>query len=494
MGKNGLFFYNSTKITMVIKRILGLAFSIAKHGFTLLALLDSVKKTTIKEASLQDDGVKLSYPDLYAQSLAMASHLQTKYKIKTGSNIVIVSTNSVAFVTSLFSVSSIGTNIFLLNPNQKEDYYTFFFANNPINLIIGANPNDYNFSNKQIPFFSYHEKIAPQDPLIRTKSQKWKKSSLVILSSGSKGKPTNEKRKLGVLKYWNPLIDIVEKLALKENKSVLISVPIFHGYGLAALFLSVFMGQKTYLTPKFDSKKTLELLKNNDINSWIAVPLMIQKVFSLPAMQTTALQKIISGGDVLPSSIVEAIHKQGSIQIYNLYGTSETGVCTIATNKDLRRYPQTIGTAIRGVKTKITNQKGSVIPNDAVGELHIKCAWSADTKKDHFEPTGDLVSKNSEGYYFHKGRKDDLIIIGGENIYPIELEQILYRNPKIKWVKAKAMITEIGTFIIHIDLVVDDTVGFCEHEYKDWIATAVPKYMIPKSMRFLKTEPVPKLM
>jgi fatty-acyl-CoA synthase len=477
-----------------IKRIFGLLLSICKHGFNLLVLLDSVKEVSVKEAYVEDDFVKLSYHDLYVQSLAMASHLQTKYKIKPRSKIVIVSANSVSFVKSLFSVSSLGTDIFLLNPNQKKDYYDFFFATNKIDLIIGEKKNGNEFRGSEIPFFCYNEKIDEQDKLIIKSSIKWKSSNLIILSSGSKGKPKNEKRKVSALKYLNPLTDIVEKLHLRENKSVLISAPIFHGYGLAALFLSIFMVQKIRLTDKFDSKKTLELLNKENLNCWIAVPLMIQKVYSFVGIKPNTLKSIISGGDVLPYNIVEVIHRIGTVKVYNMYGTSETGVCTIATDEDLYMYPDTIGKVIVGVKTKIIDANGDLITDDKVGRLCVKCGWSSDNKMKNFEPTGDLVSKNKEGYYFYKGRNDDLMIIGGENIYPLELENTIYKNPKVKWVKAKSVVAESGIFKIHIDLVVDQSVDFCEYEFRDWISKEVPKYMIPKSMDFLNVEPALKLM
>lgn len=476
-----------------IKRILKILTSITKHGFNLLVLLDSAKDIAAEKACIEDDFIKLSYNELYQQTISLAGYLQTKHQIKATNNIVILGDNSVLFVKSLFAVSSLGTNVYLLNPNQKEDYYDFFFTKNKIDLVMGPKQNEQNFENKQIPYFCFEKDVDDIKTSINNRNQKWKSSTIVILSSGSKGKPKNEKRKLSVLQYLNPLIDIIKKLDLKGNKSVLISVPVFHGYGLAALFLSLFMNQKIRLSSTFNPEKTLTILKKEKTNCWIAVPLMIQKVTSLGKIQTTGLQKIISGGDVLPPAIVESIQQLKTIAIYNLYGTSETGVCTIATNDDLKRYPQTIGKAIMGVKTTITDTNQNLTPNDQIGNLSVKCAWAADNKNKTFEPTGDMVSKNSEGYFFYKGRNDDLMIIGGENIYPIEIESSLYKNPKIKWVKARKIYTENGFPIIHIDLVLEEKTQFDEN-LKDWMTKEIPKYMIPKSITILETEPVLKLM
>jgi acyl-coenzyme A synthetase/AMP-(fatty) acid ligase len=221
---------------------------------------------------------------------------------------------------------------------------------------------------------------------------------------------------------------------------------------------------------------------------------MIQKVYDVGNLKANSLKSIISGGDVLPSKIVETIHKTSNIKVYNMYGTSETGVCIIATNEDLKKYPNTIGKSILGVKIKINDTNGRAIHNDDIGQLVVKCKWSSEDKKNDFYQTGDLVSKNKEGYYFYAGRIDDLIIVGGENIYPSELEYMIYKYLGIKWVKAKSVITENGTVGIHLDLLVHNKNTFNKHEFQNWMLHEIPKYMIPSSIAFLDSDLVLKLM
>ena len=471
-----------------VKNVFRLVVSINKHGFNLLSLLDFVKNSSSLEAYLEDDYVKLSYQKLYQESIALAYHLELKHSIKTRSKVVIISNNSVAMIKTLFAVSSLGADIILLNPNQKKDYYKSIFENNTIHLLVGKNRKE--FLDFNIPFFEENETII-SSPLKR--NAKRKNGNIIILSSGTKGKPKNEKRRLSAIKYINPVIDIIQKLNLIENKSVFISVPVFHGYGLAALFLSIFLKKKIRLTRKFDAKETLQILEQENINCWIVVPLMIQKVYAIRDLQTSALKSIISGGDILPAKVVENIHETSNIAMYNMYGTSETGVCIIATNDDLKKYPNTIGKSILGVKMKVKDTKGKSIHNEDIGQLVVKCEWASDDKKDYFYTTGDLVSKNEEGYYFYKGRMDDLIVLGGENIYPNEIESMIYRNSKVKWVKARGS-KENGMVGIHLDLLVEDRISFNEMEFQNWMTQEMPKYMIPKSIKVVDYEPVLKLM
>jgi len=466
--------------------------SVQKHGYTLMALLDSVKDNS-PDAFIKDDTGQLAYNELYEQSVDLAYHLNKKYSIKSKSKVALVSSNSLFFVKSLFAVSGLGADIYLLNPGQKKDYFDGFLAVQKIDLIIGEATVSNNPGFYEIPFFC--------DEIIKMPAGKGlpdilkrKKSNIIILSSGSKGKPKAEKRKVGVISYLNPLIDIMERLRLKQNKSVLISVPVFHGYGLAALFMAVFMGQKIRLAKKFDAKKTLQILKEEKPDCWIAVPLMMQKVYGLEGAASSPLKSIISGGDVLPAGIVANIHKNTQAKVYNMYGTSETGVCTIAAHQDLLKHPDTIGRAITGVSTRIENAGGVVVNTGEVGALLVKCGWSSDSSGDEYVPTGDLVSRNKDGYYFYKGRQDDLMVIGGENVYPIELENVIYKNPDIKWVKVKSIADENQVTKIHADVVVRPQTSFSETAFTSWLAGEVPGYMIPKSFTVLDEEPIIKLM
>jgi fatty-acyl-CoA synthase len=464
--------------------------SVNRHGFTLLALLDSVKG--IKEGTCTDDNEQVPYSELYARSLAMAYYLNERHGIGHGSKVAIVSVNCVPFVTSLFAASGLGADIFLLNPNQKSDHFESFLVSQEIDLIIGEEAIAGEFPN-DVPFFWYHEKIDMTGGRSVRSIVKRKKGNITILSSGSKGIPKSERRKLSVAKYLDPLVDIIEKLHLKENSSVLISVPVFHGYGLAALLLSFFLGQKIRITKKFDTERTLKIMQDEKPDSWIAVPLMIQKVFSANA-GSIPVKSIISGGDVLPSNIIGVIRKKSSAKIYNLYGTSETGVCTIATDDDLRNYPGTIGKTIPGIKTKIVGADGNLIAGEGAGQLLVKCAWSSESRNADHLPTGDLVSKNDQGYYFYKGRQDDMMVIGGENVYPIEVENILYRHPAVKWVKAQSRIDKDQITGIHIDVVLLQEASLSEKELIDWMLGKAPNYMVPRSVAILHEETEGKLM
>ncbi|MGQ2981916.1 class I adenylate-forming enzyme family protein [Flavobacterium sp.] len=465
-------------ITLGPGRILRTAVSVRKYGFTLLALLDAVKHS---DAFVKDDAEKISYAELYVRSLQLAHLLHQKYGISSGSRVAIAGTNSTALVRSLFAVSGLGADIFLLNPNQKAAYFSTLIPANRIDVIMGDTGLADELAGLNISFFDHQQTIEgiAHPPRSITK---FKKGSITILTGGSTGMPRSEKRKVSAIRFIDPLVEIIDKLRLKDADTVFLSVPIFHGYGMAALLLSVFLGKSVRLTKKFDAEKTQQILNEEKPDRWIIVPRMLQKVLGSGDLKLGHLKTVISGGDVLLPNTVEQLRQASNAKVYNLYGTSETGVCTIATDDDICKYPGTIGKMIRGVNAK----------TDDKGQLLIKCAWSSDDRNGSYVATGDIVVQNADGYYFYKGRIDDMMVIGGENVYPAELEDILLRHTSIQWAKAMGILTD-GIARIHIDIVLADGSYLDKDEFMQWLSGQVPGYMMPKSITVLSIEPASKL-
>lgn len=465
--------------TLGVRRILRNAASVRKHGFTLLALLNSARHS---DAFIKDDVEKLSYAEIYDRSLQLAEFLHEKYGIMSGSRVAVAGVNSMALVKTLFAVSGLGADIFLLNPNQKKAYFSKFFHAKKIDIVIGDAAVAEELGGIDVLFFDHHQVIGtiahPSKSITKRKT-----GNITILSGGSTGMPKTEKRKVSAMRFINPLIEIIDKLRLREADTVLLSVPIFHGYGLAALLLSVFLGKSIRLTKKFDAEKTQHILNHEKPDCWIIVPRMLQKMLHDGNPKLNHLTTVISGGDVLLSNTVEQLRKVSTAKVYNLYGTSETGLCSIATNEGLIKYPGTIGKMIRGIDAKTDNE----------GQLHIKCPWSSDNRNGGYTATGDIVARNAEGYYFYKGRVDDMMVVGGENVYPAELEDILLRHPSIQWAKASGIVTDDVTRI-HLDLVFAEGIGYNEAEFMQWLSGRVPGYMMPKSVAILANEPATKLM
>ena len=192
------------------------------------------------------------------------------------------------------------------------------------------------------------------------------------------------------------------------------------------------------------------------------------------------------GGAPIPEALVkETQAKLGSV-LFNLYGTSEAGVCTIAMPDDLDKYPSTIGLPIVGLNAKLMT--GINLVEDGIGELYIKCAWSI--RGNEWIATGDLAYKDQQGYYYLQGRTDDMIVSGGENVYPYELEQRLLAHPLV--VEAYVMAVsdaEFGQRLIAF-IVLEKKQCISEDELLNGLRSQIARYQMPKKIIQLSEIPM----
>jgi fatty-acyl-CoA synthase len=471
------------------------ALAIKQHGFNLMTLLHAVKDE--KTGCFQDDAEKISYQAMYDNALCLAQYFQQHYNIKSGSRVLIISTNNNQFIASMFAVSALGADIFLINPHLKAHALKSFLSINKYDLVIANQETCALLNTLSYHHHDYAMRLALASSFSwRRKVIQRKKSSITIMTSGSTGKPRQEKRNFSALHYLRPLIAMIEKLSLKKYRSVFISAPLFHGYGFAALLMSIFLRQQIKTSDNFNAAAVASSLDQEKFDVWIVVPAMIQKLLALQNTALASIQSIkciISGGDVLPPNIVHKIDQLKSIALFNLYGTSETGVCSIATWQDLKKYPGTLGKIIPGIEVKIASPNNTSA-NETIGELLIKCAWASMQRTSDYVATGDLVLINEQGYLFYKGRTDDRLVINGENLYPVELEAFIYQYPAIAWAKVSAITDENYITKIALDIVLETHASFIEEEFLSWLSHQVPNYMLPKSIRVLDQVPAQKLM
>lgn len=473
----------------LLGQIINVPQAIARHGFNLMALLDAAQRQGNRHFVF-DDYRSISYKDLYIQSKATAAYLCKNYNITERSKIGIAGVNSIAFTIALFASSGLGADVYLINPKQKKDYFDDIITDHKLDLILADEEVFRIIDKNKAPCIPLSDSLQVHGKLISFRF-KFRKSKITVLSSGSSGKPKAEKRTTSVSGYLFPLLQLIQKLPLKRMNSILISVPIFHGYGLAAFLLGIFMRKEIRLAGTFSTETASLTLHTHAIDCWVVVPLMLQKVVMANGLRDTSLKTIISGGDALPQSTVSFINDKTTIRLYNLFGTSETGICTLALPVDLRKNPETIGKTLMGIKTKIVDDNGLLLENSGKGALLVKSRWASTTRSGTYTATGDVVSKNREGYYFYWGRKDDMMIIGGENIYPVEIESVIYKFPEIIWVKVNSY-DDSGFKRIAANLVVNNET-FDINKFRKWLKEHLPSHMMPSSILIADLPPNSKL-
>jgi fatty-acyl-CoA synthase len=401
-------------------------------GFNLMAVLYLAAQLQPKNIAIDDTISEINYLDLYKRATNFGLFFYKKYTNVTGIKIGILAKNHIDLVSILFGTSPLGCHIFLLNTSisnlqlqdlaQQHDFDLLLYDDDLADLTQGINSERMAFSN-----ISFSNKNIEKH--IRLPK---KRTIFTLLTSGTTGAFKTASRRPSLLNFLAPFLALLTQLKLYKYRSVFVAIPIFHGFGMAALILSVVLGVKIQLMPRFDTKKAVLLIKKQQIAVITLVPSILQKLLNEGEQHLESLRCIVSGGAPLSANLVKTVTQTLDCQLFSLYGTSEAGFCILAKPKHLEKLPTTIGKPIIGVKTLILNDKNQSIADDQIGRLCIKTRWSIIEKiTKNWVETGDLAYKNAENYYFLSGRIDDMMVIGGENVYPITIENALLEQPDI---------------------------------------------------------------
>lgn len=482
-----------------IPKLWRLAKALSRHGNNVMALLAYAASNAPETKAIEDEQEKNSYNDLYRQAVQLAFYLQEGYCLKPGQYVLLVGRNSSSYITSIFALSNLGVHISLVNPGLNHSAYEAFLAQKTYSLVICDEEVDLSAGQIAVPLlYTDH----PTQPCIR----KWKDDQsntlkflktnkpghIILLTSGSTGKPKEAQRKPSLTSFIDPLLDITEKLGIQKYKALFIAVPVFHGFGLAALFMAVFFCKTIYVRRRFKAEAIAETVEKYRIECIAVVPLMLQKLIEERWQVHHPVKCIISGGDKLHPMLVKRCRETLGRVLYNLYGTSEAGVCILATPEDLELHAETIGKKIKGTTISIKTKEGKEAAPGEVGELAVSAGWAMEGAV-RFIRTGDLAQKNAQGFYFLKGRKDDMLIIGGENIFPIELEHIVYQHPHITWAKAEGFEDAQNNQQLKLKLVFHEDHRLTAEQFAEWMESRISKHLKPAAVEVLE-QPVLKLM
>lgn len=480
------------------KGVFRLVSAMLRHGVNLMTLLCYAERAYGCQTALADEDEALSFQTLFAQSQALSFALKERYHLHRGQRVALLCRNHTSLVKTIFAVSRLGANIYLLNaemgPLQFQSlliHYDFTFLVYDNDLLSVVEQSGY--AKDKIP--SYHDALPAINNLSAIsadRKEKLKRTSLgnlVILTGGTTGNYKTAVHKPSAVNFLNPFIAMLTRLKLADCKTAYIAVPIYHGYGLATLFLFILLGKKVLIRRGFHAEKACELVHQHHVETAVVVPLMVYKMMRFNAACLKSLICIASGGSELnPASASEILEKLGSV-LYNLYGTSEAGLTTIAAPEDLKADSHTIGRKIPGVRLKIRDQQGRKVSAGEIGNFYVKTRWSMKNKKTSWIFTGDTGYRNQNGLYYLCGRTDDMIVSAGENVYPAEVERILSTHPQIAEAAVIAVHDEDFGRRLKAFILPRENSGITQQELYEWLRSRAARFQIPREIVFVESMP-----
>ncbi|MGI8505590.1 MAG: acyl-CoA synthetase [Solirubrobacteraceae bacterium] len=323
---------------------------------------------------------------------------------------------------------------------------------------------------------------------------------IVILTSGTtgtpKGAPRSEPRSLSIVG------GLLDKVPFRAREVTELCVPMFHALGFAHMALGLALGSTLVVRRRFEPEATLDSLERNEATALIVVPVMLQRIIDLgedvvERHDTSALKIIFVGGSQFGTELCKRALRAFGPVVYNLYGSTEVSYATIATPADLAEEPGCVGGVVRGSIVKILDDDGEEVTQGETGRIFVGNSgqfegYTGGGSKELVKglmSSGDVGHFDRKGRLFIDGRDDEMIVSGGENVFPGEVEELLTGHEAIEEVAVIGVQDEKFGQRLKTFVVLRDGRQLTEDEVKGLVRENLANYKTPREVVFIDELP-----
>jgi acyl-CoA synthetase (AMP-forming)/AMP-acid ligase II len=322
-------------------------------------------------------------------------------------------------------------------------------------------------------------------------------SRVVILTSGTTGTPKGAPRNEAGI---DAAVALLERIPLRAGTRMHIAAPLFHTWGFAHLALGMLLGTTAVLRRRFEPEPCLELVQAEGCESVVVIPVMLQRVMALPpetldSYDLSSVRVVTSSGSALPGDLAVNWMDVFGDNLYSTYGSTEVAYGSIATPEDLRQNPLTAGRPPIGTEVKIFAADGKELPEGESGRIFVGNSllfegYTGGGNKDMIDglmSSGD-VGRFEDGLLYVEGRDDEMIVSGGENVFPKEIEDCLARHDSVTEVAAIGVDDDQFGKRLRAFVVLCDS-SCTEDDLKAWVKDNLARYKVPREIVFLEELP-----
>jgi len=327
-----------------------------------------------------------------------------------------------------------------------------------------------------------------------------KPGKIILLTSGTTGTPKGAPR--AEPRSFILPGGLLERLPMRAREATIIGPPLFHGTGLLIAIMTIALGSKLVLRRKFEAEQLVADIEKHKVTTVCVVPVMLQRVLALGddtvrSYDTTSLRAIFCAGSQLPAAVATAAQDLLGEVVYNLYGSTEVALATMATPTDVREAPTSVGKPMLGCRIKIFDDNGHEVPAPGIGRIFVGAATQFEgytgggTKEfiDDLMASGDVGHFDDKGRLYVDGRDDDMIVSGGENVFPVEVEELLVTHPAIVEASAVGVDDEEFGKRLRAFVVTASGTEVSEAEVKQFVKDNLARYKVPREVVFLDELP-----
>jgi long-chain acyl-CoA synthetase len=406
-----------------------------------------------EQVAIKLDDFALNYALLEQAAMRVAGLLRSR-GIEPGDRVALMVPNVPQFAAIYYGILRVGAVVIPMNVLNKRREVEFFLRDSGAKLVFvwkdfcpEAEPAAAEVGSDiiTVDLEQFTQMLFQQEALTELVERDQSDTAVMLYTSGTTGTPKGaELSHANLLENCAVCVNLFE---LQDNAVVLGALPLFHAFGqTCALNTCVLAGGTLTLIPRFDGSKALEIIQRDKVSVFEGVPTMYGAMLHAPdraQYDCSSLQLCASGGAAMPIELMRAFEAAFDCKILEGYGLSETSPVASFNHPDRERKPGSIGTPIDGVEMRIVDEHDREVPPGEIGEIVIrghdvmKGYWgrpdaTAAAIRDGWFHSGDLGRIDDDGYFFIVDRKKDMIIRNGFNVYPREIEEVLYAHPGVR--------------------------------------------------------------
>jgi len=490
--------------------LLGLVRTLREWGMGVAGGFSAVAIRFPDRTGLVDELGELTFRDIDERSNALADQLARR-GVGEGDGVALLARNHRGFVDATLAIAKLGANVLLLNTAFAAPQLGEVCEREGAKMVIHDEEFDDLVDRAEVTVPRLHawtdagakdretlEALIAEGSRAR-RTPPAREGKMVILTSGTTGTPKGAPRGGG---NFEAAVALLERIPLRSGWRSHVAAPLFHTWGFAHLSLSMLLGSTVVLTRRFDPEGALQVLTEERCDSFVVIPVMLQRILRLPketldSYDLSRVKVVAASGSAMPGNLSIEWMDQFGDTLYNIYGSTEVAWASVAQPKDMRAAPGTAGKPPVNTIVKIFDSAGNEVSTGQTGRIFVgnSMLFEGYTGGGHKEriqglmSSGDVGRFDDDGRLFVEGRDDEMIVSGGENVFPKEVEDCLARHDGVVEVAAIGVEDDEFGKRLRAFVVRAQGSGVTEEDLRDHVKANLARFKVPRDFVFLDELP-----